>query len=194
MKHRTTGLVLLCAAATAAGQPSESPLEEIIITSSRVAMPLRQVGTSVSIIDREEIQQRGYSSLYDILRSQPAIAASNTGGQGNATSVRIRGEEGYRTLVLIDDIDVSDTSGPQVGPRFEQLLSSGIQRVEILRGPQGLMYGADAGGVINITSLTPSEELGGQISAEGGVTAPARSLATLVAAMTHLISTCRPPI
>lgn len=168
MKHRTTGLVLLCAAATAAGQPSESPLEEIIITSSRVAMPLRQVGTSVSIIDREEIQQRGYSSLYDILRSQPAIAASNTGGQGNATSVRIRGEEGYRTLVLIDDIDVSDTSGPQVGPRFEQLLSSGIQRVEILRGPQGLMYGADAGGVINITSLTPSEELGGQISAEGG--------------------------
>jgi vitamin B12 transporter len=57
MKHRTTGLVLLCAAATAAGQPSKSPLEEIIITSSRVAMPLRQVGTSVSIIDREEIPQ-----------------------------------------------------------------------------------------------------------------------------------------
>ena len=38
---------------------------------------------------------------------------------------------------------------------MEQLLSSGIQRVEILRGPQGLMYGADAGGVVNISTIAP---------------------------------------
>ena len=168
MKHYLPALLSLCTSIAAAQQQNSEALEELIVTSSRVPMPLRQIGTSVSIIDRAEIEQRGYSSLFEILRSQPAVAASNTGGQGSATSVRIRGEEGYRTLVLIDDIDISDTSGTQVSPRFEQLLSSGIQRVEILRGPQGLMYGADAGGVISITSITPTEGLGGQISVEAG--------------------------
>ncbi|MEP1472895.1 MAG: TonB-dependent receptor [Halieaceae bacterium] len=167
MKHLPT-LLLLCTTGAAAQQPTSTALEELVITSSRVPMPMRQIGTSVSVIERAEIEQRGYSSLYEILRSQPAVAASNAGGQGSATSVRIRGEEGYRTMVLIDDIDISDTSGTQISPRFEQLLSSGIQRVEILRGPQGLMYGADAGGVINITSITPEEGLGGQLSAEAG--------------------------
>ena len=168
MKHHLPTLLLLCTAGATAQQQATTPLEELIVTSSRVPMPLRQVGTSVSVIERAEIEQRGYSSLYEILRSQPAVAASNAGGQGSATSVRIRGEEGYRTTVLIDDIDISDTSGTQVSPRFEQLLSSGVQRVEILRGPQGLMYGADAGGVINITSITPADSLGGQLSAEAG--------------------------
>jgi vitamin B12 transporter len=143
-------------------------LEEVIVTSSRIAMPLRQVGTSVSVITQQEIVQRGFNSLYDVLRSQPSVAVSNPGGAGNATSLRIRGEEGYRTLILLDGIDISDASAPQVGPRVEHLLSSGIARVEILRGPQGLMYGADAGGVINISTTAPREGLGGEIAAEGG--------------------------
>ena len=143
-------------------------LEEVIVTSSRVPMPLRQIGTSVSVITEQEIQQRGFNSLYDILRSQPSVGVSNAGGAGKVTSVRIRGEEGYRTLVLLDGIDISDTSAPQVSPRMDQLLSSGIQRVEILRGPQGLMYGADAGGVVNISTIAPQEGLTGDLSAEGG--------------------------
>ncbi len=165
-KTITTALLLAggaCSAALAA-----TTLEEVVVTSSRVAMPLRQVGTSVSIISQREIEQLGYSSLYDVLRTQPAVSVTNTGGAGSAASLRIRGEEGYRTLVLLDGIDISDTSSPQVSPRFEQLLSSGIQRVEILRGPQGLMYGADAGGVVNISTIAPTEGFGGDVSAEGG--------------------------
>ncbi len=147
---------------------TDNKLEEVIVTSSRIEMPLRQVGTSVSVITQQEIVQRGFNSLYDVLRSQPSVAVSNPGGAGNATSLRIRGEEGYRTLILLDGIDISDTSAPQVGPRVEHLLSSGIARVEILRGPQGLMYGADAGGVINISTIAPREGLGGEVAAEGG--------------------------
>ncbi len=144
------------------------PLEEIVISSSRIAMPLREVGTSISVIDAEEIRARGFTSLHDILRSQPAVAVSNNGGPGKVSSLRIRGEEAYRTRILVDGIDISDTSAPQVGPRVEQLLSSGVQRVEILRGPQGLMYGADAGGVINISTRAPSEGFGGDVTAETG--------------------------
>lgn len=160
-----TALAISCAANA---QAQNSKLEEIVVTSSRVEMPLRQVGTSISVINAVEIQQRGFTSLYEVLRSQPAIAVSNAGGTGSSSALRIRGEEGYRTLVLMDGIDISDPSGPQSSPRFEQLLSAGIQRVEILRGPQGLMYGADAGGVINISSATPEDGFKGQLSAEAG--------------------------
>ncbi|MCB1680237.1 MAG: TonB-dependent receptor [Halioglobus sp.] len=145
-----------------------NPLEEVVVTSSRVPTPLREIGTSVSVVTREDILDAGFNSLYDVLRSQPAVTVSNPGGPGSATALRIRGEEGYRTLVLLDGIDLSDTTAPQVGPRIEHLLSAGIGRVEILRGPQGLMYGADAGGVINIATIAPREGLGGDISAEGG--------------------------
>ncbi|WP_232059120.1 TonB-dependent receptor plug domain-containing protein [Kineobactrum salinum] len=147
---------------------SAGPLEEMVITSSRVPMPLREVGTSISVIDAAGIRARGFTSLQDVLRSQPSVAVSNNGGAGKVSSLRIRGEEAYRTLVLIDGIDISDTSAPQIGPRIEHLLSAGIQRVEILRGPQGMMYGADAGGVVNISTRVPVTGFGGDLSAEAG--------------------------
>lgn len=147
---------------------TDNKLEELIVVSSRVAMPLRRVGTSVSVISGDEIRARGFNSLFEVLRSQPAIAASNNGGAGSATSLRIRGEEGYRTRVFIDGIDISDTSGIQFGPNIEHLLSAGVERVEILRGPQGLMYGADAGGVVNISTQKSGQGLHGTLGAEGG--------------------------
>jgi vitamin B12 transporter len=153
---------------TAQGSSPTNKLEEIVVTSSRVPTPLREIGTSVSVITQQEIAELGFSSLFDVLRTQPSIGVTNSGGAGKSTALRVRGEEGFRTLVLLDGIDISDTSTPQVMPRTEYLLSSGIQRVEILRGPQGLMYGAGAGGVVNISTIAPQEGLGGQLSAEGG--------------------------
>ncbi|MBN7796225.1 TonB-dependent receptor plug domain-containing protein [Parahaliea mediterranea] len=147
---------------------SQYSMEEVVVSSSRVPMPLRQVGTSVSVITEEDIRNQGFDSLYNVLRSQPGIAASNTGGAGKPTALRVRGEEGYRTKVYIDGIDVADTSATQHGPRFEEILSAGVRRVEILRGPQGLMYGADAGGVVNISTRSGEPGLQGVVSAEGG--------------------------
>lgn len=146
-----------------------NPLEEVIVTSSRLATPVREIGTAVSIVTGEEIELRGYQSMADVLRTQPGIGVSNTGGPGKATTVRIRGEEGYRTLVMIDGVEVSDPTGTQVGPNFSNLLTtSDIQRVEVLRGAQGFIYGADAGGVINIMTRTGEGELGGQLGVELG--------------------------
>ncbi|MES3008498.1 MAG: TonB-dependent receptor [Pseudomonadota bacterium] len=136
-----------------------SELSEIIVTSSRIATPLRQVGTSVSVLTSEVLNARSNDSLLDILRSLPAVAVSNNGGDGQTTTLRIRGEEGYRTLTLLDGMKLSDPSVTQVQPQLEHLLSSGIERVEILRGPQGLSYGADAGGVVNISTRSSSNEL-----------------------------------
>ncbi len=167
MKSTITLCTLAAACAAAPGWANDR-LEEIIVTSSRVEMPLRKIGTSVSVLTEQEIRDSGFNSLFDVLRTQPSISVSNTGGAGKATALRIRGESGYRTLVMLDGIDITDTTGTQASPRLEHILSSGLQRVEILRGPQGLMYGADAGGVINIYSRRTESGLAGDLSAEGG--------------------------
>ncbi len=165
---RRTVCALATLSAVSAPSFANNKLEEIIITSSRVEMPLRAIGTSVSVITGQEIQDRGYNSLVDVLRNQPSVSVSNAGGAGKATALRIRGEAGYRTLVLLDGIDISDSSGTQVSPRWEHLQGAGVERVEILRGPQGLMYGADAGGVVNIQSRTAQSGFGGDLTAQGG--------------------------
>lgn len=148
---------------------ANSAMEEMIVSSSRIEIPLRQIGTSVSVVNGEEIQLRGYNSLADVLRTQPGIAVSNSGGLGKNTSLRIRGEEGFRTLMMIDGVDISDPSGPQVGPRLENFIASNdIEKVEVLRGSQGFIYGADAGGVINVFTKTGEGELGGSVGLEAG--------------------------
>jgi len=146
-----------------------SKLEEMVITSSKIEVPIRQVGASVSVITEDEIELRGYNSLTDILRTQTSIGASNTGGAGKQTALRIRGEEGFRTLVLVDGVEISDPTGVQIGPNVEHLnAGSHISRVEILRGPQGFIYGADAGGVINILTKDSDEAIEGQANVEYG--------------------------
>jgi vitamin B12 transporter len=175
MKHRTLALAIstgLFSSPIFASEKNalneENELEKLVVVSSRVAMPLREIATSVSLISQQDINARGYSNLTDVLKIQPSISATNSGGVGSTTALRVRGEEGYRTLVRVDGIDISDPTGTQVGPQLAHLQSANISRVEILRGSQGLAYGADAGGVINIYSGSPSEQFSGNVSGEFG--------------------------
>lgn len=175
MKHTTLALAISTSlfassiyAAEQNGQNEENEIEKMVVVSSRVSMPLREIATSVSIITQQDIDARGYANLTDVLKIQPAISATNSGGVGSTTALRVRGEEGYRTLVRIDGVDISDPTATQVGPQLAHLQSANIARVEILRGSQGLAYGADAGGVINIYSGSPSEQFSGNVSAEFG--------------------------
>ena len=143
---------LLSSFSLSAEQADESPLETLTVVSSRIEVPLKQVSTSIETIDDEYLELAGQLSIADILRTATGINVSNSGGIGKNTTVRIRGEEGFRTKVLIDGVELSDPSAPQVLPLFDDITSSHISRIDILRGPQGLAYGADAGGVIAITS------------------------------------------
>ncbi len=137
---------------------SAEKLEEVVVISSGVATPLREVATSVSVINQDAIELRGFTSLGDILRTDVGVASSNAGGLGQQSTLRIRGEEGYRTLVLIDGIDITDPTPPQSAPQLNHLMTgNNIERVEILRGPQGFIYGADAGGVISISTHVPKQ-------------------------------------
>jgi vitamin B12 transporter len=149
--------------------------EVVVVTSSLIETPLRQVGAAVSVIDGADIELRGYTSLADVLRTQPGITVSNSGGLGKNTVLRVRGEEHYRTLLMLDGVKALDPSAPQVAPSFDNLLStSDLERVEILRGPQGFIYGADAGGVVNALTIRGAGPMGGRLGAEYGAFDTAR--------------------
>jgi vitamin B12 transporter len=150
------------------GTAQERP-EEIVVTSSLIPTPRRQIGTAVSVIEGTDIELRGYDDLAGVLRTQVGIGVSNSGGPGKSTTLRIRGEEGFRTLLIIDGVKAVDPSAPQVAPSFDSLLTTNdLQRVEVLRGPQGFMYGADAGGVVNVITGRGADEFGGQLGLEAG--------------------------
>jgi vitamin B12 transporter len=166
-KLSVTALAAL-SSVTALSVEANNKLEETVITSSRIEMPLRETATSISVITREDIQIRGFSTVAETLRYDPSVSVDSSGGVGQATNVRIRGEKGFRTQAYIDGIDVSDPSAIGGGPNFSNLLSGAIDRVEILRGPEGLAYGADAGGVINMYTATPQSGFTGGLEAEGG--------------------------
>lgn len=142
--------------------------EEIVVTSSRVPVPQRQIGTSVSVMDEFEIGAHGNLALLDLLRQMPAVGTSSNGGIGNPTAVRIRGEEGFRTLTYLDGMRLQDPSAPQIATDFSQLLTDGVGRIEILRGPQGLAYGADAGGVINISTRSVEDGFSASVDGQTG--------------------------
>jgi vitamin B12 transporter len=168
-RRPVTGAVLAALSALPCAVSAQQRPEEIVVTSSIVEQPRRQIGTAVSVIERQDLQLRGYDDIADVLRTQTGIGVSNGGGPGKSTAVRIRGEESYRTLLMIDGVKAVDPSAPQVGPSFDGLLATNdLERVEVLRGPQGFIYGADAGGVVSVLTARGSGPVGGRVGLEYG--------------------------
>ena len=143
-------------------------IEETVVVADRVSTAIDSIAVSVNVMDRELINALGSATLPQLLRSQVGISATQTGGIGAVSGIRVRGQDAFRTRVLIDGIDISDPSSPQVAPRMEHILAGSLERVEILRGTQGLLWGADAGGVIALTSRRGNDRPNLDISVERG--------------------------
>lgn len=159
----------------------EKPIQEEVVTVAfQYATPLRAVSTSVSVLDEIQLEQLGFINLASALATLPSTSLSNNGGPGKTTSIGVRGEAGFRTQVYIDGINIGDPSAPQTVAPFEHILSSGITRIEALRGPQGLSYGADAGGVIDISTVRADEPgFHGGVQAETGTYATTNASAAV---------------
>ena len=143
----------LSASASAAGISLAlmvDPKTTRIDSADRLDEALEHVGNSVTVISRREIDLRGQPFVADLLRTVPGLDVVKTGGNGT-TSVFIRGNNSEHTLVLIDGVPVNDPSSPGRSYAIENLTTDNVERIEILRGSQSVMYGSDAiGGVINI--------------------------------------------
>ena len=126
-------------------------VDEIIVKGARIETPASNFGSSIFILNSEDIRLRGIRSAIDAISSSPGVTTKKNGSFGGVGSVRIRGASSSQTLVLVDGVPVNDASSPGGGYNFEYLDTSNIERIEVLRGSQSTLWGSDAiGGVVNI--------------------------------------------
>lgn len=143
--------------------------DTIVVVASGVSQPVDETARSVTVIDRAEIEQRQTVALSDLLATTAGVSVTRNGGPGSVTSLRIRGAESDQTLVLIDGVRVNDPSQPGGGFDFGNLLTSSIERVEVLRGANAVAWGSQAiGGVVNVVTQQPVNGLAARASAEYG--------------------------
>lgn len=144
-------------------------IAQVVITATRIEQPLAKVGSAVTLLQASDIRASQKTSLADLLATTPGVTLSRNGGLGSVTSLRIRGAESEQTTVLIDGVKLNDPSSAGGGFNFGNLLTNGVARVEVLRGPQSTLWGSQAiGGVVNIVTPVPQGPLSAQLSAEGG--------------------------
>lgn len=144
-------------------------VEEVVITANRRAQPITNVGKSISVIGEAALEASQYTFVLDALQSVPGVAINQNGSFGGTAFVSIRGASTDQTVVLVDGVQVNDPSVTGGAFDFANLDPNGIERIEVLRGPQAVLYGSDAmGGVINIITKSGTEGLSGNAFAEYG--------------------------
>lgn len=140
-------------AAASAPEASPKPLtfqEDIVVTANPLPTRAESVGSSVTVLGADEIARRGEPFVLELLRTVPGLEVSQGGGPGSVAGVFLRGANSNQTLVLLDGVRVTNTSG---GFDFSGLTADGVERIEVLRGPQSTLYGSEAiGGVISLTT------------------------------------------
>lgn len=148
---------------------SNDTLEEVIVTANRRNQPLSEIGTSMSVISDADIALGQYNYVLDALADTPGVSISQNGSFGGTASVSIRGAGGDNTVILVDGVQLNDPSSPGGSYNFAGLDPYNISRIEVLRGPQSVLYGSDAiGGVINVITKTGTEGFGGNLFGEFG--------------------------
>lgn len=162
------GLALAQDANQESEEPSLTVDEVIVVSATGTETPARLVGSSVTVIDRMEIEARDKVTVLELLRTVPGLEVSSTGGPGGATSVFVRGANSNATLVLFDGVRANSPTGG--GFDFAEITTDNVERIEVLRGPQGALYGAEAiGGVISISTRRGSVDgVTGNMDVEGG--------------------------
>jgi len=164
------GYVALCSFMGALAVPlyaAEDIEEELLVVGSRMPTEAYKVGRAVTVLSEVDIQNLGYQYAADLLRFVPGVAVSRAGGYGGLTQLRIRGSEANHAVVLIDGVDASAAGSGQFD--MSTLLAADIERIEVLRGPQGGLYGSNAlGGVVNIITRRPVDGLALQSELEAG--------------------------
>lgn len=147
---------------------ADNALQPIVVTANNVEQNQRTITSKNHIISAQEIADKQYQTLTDALSSVPGLSGYNNGGLGTSSSVFLRGLDSKNTLVMIDGIIQNEPSGLS-GANFNHLLMDNIERIEIIKGPQSGVWGADAvAGVINIITKPSTDQTTVNVSAERG--------------------------
>lgn len=159
--------VFISGFAMAGEPPAEETLPPLVTISTRVETPEANVANSVTVVDEKKIESRREGSVLEMLRDIPGVDVVQSGSRGNATSVFIRGAESDQVLVLVDGVEVNSTTLGEFD--FAHLTTENVERIEVLRGAGGTLYGSQAiGGVINIITKKGDGPPSLTVSAAGG--------------------------
>jgi vitamin B12 transporter len=142
-------------------------LEPVVVTATTVETPAEQLGASVTVVDGADFQTRHYPTVDEALRKVPGVEIERSGSFGKTTSISIRGLNANQVQVLIDGVRVKSPTLGQVD--LSDISPDLIDRIEVIRGPQSTLYGADAiGGVVNIITKKGQGPAAGSVQAEAG--------------------------
>ncbi len=141
--------------------------QEVVVTAAATEQPASQVGAPVTVLDRRTLDDLAKASVLEALRLVPGSQVVQTGGRGGVTSLFVRGGASNFNKVLVDGIPVNAIGG---GFNYSDFATTGVDRVEVLRDANSVLYGSDAmAGVISITTRrgqTRTPELSGSV--DGG--------------------------
>lgn len=166
--NQLTALIIAAlGSASAFAAPQNDAQDTMVVTASGFQQKIQDSAASISVIPRQQIEDKAYRDITDALKDVPGVVV--TGG-ASSSDISIRGMSSKYTLILVDGKRVdtrgtrpnSDNSGIEQGwlPPLEA-----IERIEVVRGPMSSLYGSDAmGGVINvITRKTSRREWKGSL-------------------------------
>ncbi|CAN5455038.1 TonB-dependent receptor [soil metagenome] len=176
LKFVSVSIVSLLLSTTAFAQDGAAPNAAadadagmIVVTATRIPTPADQVPASVTVLDKAAIDRTQDIGVTELLLRTPGVSMSRNGGYGTATSLRIRGAETDQTVVVIDGVKLNDPSSAGGGYNFANLLVGDVSRIEILRGPQSILWGSQAiGGVVNVVTAMPQKALEASFDVEAG--------------------------
>lgn len=139
---------------------------QVVVSASLGGALAPQIGSSVSLVSKQDIDDRGSQNALEVIRGIPGIEVNQTGRRGGVTGVYIRGGESKYNAVMVDGIPLNEFGGSF---DMASLPADGIERLEITRGPQSALYGSNAvTGVINIVSRHGDGPPTFTVLAEGG--------------------------
>jgi iron complex outermembrane recepter protein len=140
---------------------AQETLEEIVVTATRREQNLQDVPISIVAVTGENLTVRGIDTLEELSQAIPNVVATGGGGGTAGTGFSVRGIPNVGTYV--DGVWQIDTAGALVREFVD------LDRIEVLRGPQGTRFGRDStGGAIRIWTKRPTEEFGGNVTAIAG--------------------------
>ena len=141
--------------------------EPVVVTATRSEEPLEQTGASVTVIPEEAMRVQEYRAVEEPLRTVPGVQVQTSGSPGKLSTIRIRGANPTQVQVLIDGVRVKSLTSGDFD--FADLTLDAIERIEVLRGPQSTLYGADAiGGVVHVITKRGQGPPSGFLDFEAG--------------------------